>query len=76
MKLASLKSGRDGRLVVVADDLATAADAGAIAPTPRAALEDWAKAAPELQALADRLDDGGGDDGVWFPFAPPGSGGD
>ncbi len=33
MKLASLKSGRDGRLVVVADDLATAADAGEIAPT-------------------------------------------
>jgi fumarylacetoacetate (FAA) hydrolase len=61
MKLASLKSGRDGRLVVVADDLATAADAGEIAPTLQAALEDWARAAPKLQALADRVNGGGGD---------------
>ncbi len=69
MKLASLKSGRDGRLVVVADDLATAADAGDIAPTLQAALEDWASAAPRLQALADRLnssDDRGG--GGPFPL--------
>ncbi len=61
MKLASLKSGRDGRLVVVADDLATAADAGDIAPTLQAALEDWAAVAPKLQALADRLNGDGGD---------------
>ncbi len=69
MKLASLKSGRDGRLVVVADDLATAVDAGDIAPTLQAALEDWASAAPRLQALADRLnssDDRGG--GGPFPL--------
>ena len=41
MKLASLKSGRDGRLVVVSNDLAWCADAGAIAPTLQAALDDW-----------------------------------
>ena len=33
MKLASLKAGRDGRLVVVSDDLAWYADATHIAPT-------------------------------------------
>jgi fumarylacetoacetate (FAA) hydrolase len=53
VKLASLKAGRDGRLVVVSDDLAWYADAGAIAPTLQAALDDWAEAAPRLKALAD-----------------------
>ena len=52
MKLASLKQGRDGRLVVVSDDLAWYADAAAIAPTLQAALDDWAEAAPRLAALA------------------------
>src|SRR5204863_80223 len=33
MKLASLKGGRDGRLIVVSRDLTRAADAGGIAPT-------------------------------------------
>ena len=41
MKLASLKGGRDGRLVVVSDDLAYYADAAHIAPTLQAALDDW-----------------------------------
>ena len=66
MKLASLKSGRDGRLVVVADDLATAAEANRIAATLQAALEDWATAAPGLQALSDRLN--AGDDAGAFPL--------
>ncbi|CAM3096575.1 Ureidoglycolate lyase [Sphingomonas antarctica] len=52
MKLASLKSGRDGRLVVVSDDLAYYADAAHIAPTLQAALDDWDRVAPSLQALA------------------------
>ena len=52
MKLASLKQGRDGRLVVVSDDLAWYADAAAIAPTLQAALDDWADIAPRLAALA------------------------
>ncbi len=55
MKLASLKRGRDGRLVVVSDDLAWCADAGAVAPSLQAALDDWAHAAPKLKALAESL---------------------
>lgn len=55
MKLASLKQGRDGRLVVVSDDLAWYADASVIAPTMQAALDNWAYAAPRLAALAEDL---------------------
>jgi fumarylacetoacetate (FAA) hydrolase len=52
MKLASLKSGRDGRLVVVSDDLAWYADGGHIARTLQAALDDWAHLGPKLANLA------------------------
>jgi fumarylacetoacetate (FAA) hydrolase len=53
MKLATLKNGRrDGRLVVVSDDLHWCTDAGLVAPTLQAALDDWAHAAPKLEALA------------------------
>jgi fumarylacetoacetate (FAA) hydrolase len=55
MKLASLKSGRDGRLVVVSDDLAWCADAGHIAPTMQAALDGWERVAPALESLATDL---------------------
>lgn len=55
MKLASLKAGRDGRLVVVSDDLSWYADAGHIAPTLQAALDDWQEVAPRLSALAEDL---------------------
>lgn len=55
MKLGSLKSGRDGRLVVVSDDLAWYADAGHIAPTLQAALDDWARLEPQLRLLAQDL---------------------
>jgi fumarylacetoacetate (FAA) hydrolase len=55
LKLASLKSGRDGRLVVVSDDLAWCADAGHIAMTMQAALDDWERIAPALEALATDL---------------------
>ncbi len=58
MKLASLKAGRDGRLVVVSDDLARCADATAVAPTLQRALDDWAACAPHLRDIADRLDAG------------------
>ncbi len=58
MKLASLKSGRDGHLVVVSDDLAYYADAAGIAPTLQAALDDWDNAAPRLAALATDLNHG------------------
>ena len=55
MKLGSLKSGRDGRLVVVSDDLAWCADATHIAPTLQAALDDWDHAEPALRNLATDL---------------------
>lgn len=55
MKLGSLKGGRDGRLVVVSDDLAWCADASHIAPTLQAALDDWHMAEPLLRNLATDL---------------------
>jgi fumarylacetoacetate (FAA) hydrolase len=55
LKLASLKGGRDGRLVVVSDDLAWCADADHIAPTLQAALDDWGRVSPLLEALATDL---------------------
>jgi fumarylacetoacetate (FAA) hydrolase len=55
MKLASLKHGRDGRLVVVSDDLAWCADATHIAPTLQAALDDWDALEPALRNLATDL---------------------
>lgn len=51
MKLASLKSGHDGRLVVVSKDLTRYCGADNIAPTLQAALDDWAHCAPLLEAL-------------------------
>ena len=48
MKLASLKHGRDGRLVVVSRDLARCADVAAVAPTLQAVLDDWEAAEPQL----------------------------
>jgi len=56
MKLASLKHGRDGRLVVVSRDLSRFADASAVAPTLQAALDDWAAAEPRLTEIADALE--------------------
>ena len=55
MKLASLKGGRDGRLVVVSDDLAWCADAAHLCPTLQAALDDWDRVAPMLELLATDL---------------------
>jgi fumarylacetoacetate (FAA) hydrolase len=58
MKLASLKGGADGRLIVVSRDLTRAADATAVAPTLLAALDDWQSCAPPLRELAERLEAG------------------
>lgn len=55
MKLASLKGGRDGRLVVVSDDLAWFAYAGHIATTLQQVLDDWDNLAPRLELLATDL---------------------
>lgn len=60
MKLASLKSGRDGHLIVVSDDLAWCVDAAAIAPTLQAALDNWGETLPQLEALAAFLRHGEG----------------
>ncbi|HEX8232584.1 MAG TPA: fumarylacetoacetate hydrolase family protein [Caulobacteraceae bacterium] len=56
MKLASLKSGRDGRLVVVSEDLHWYAEVGSVAPTMQAALDDWEQAEPGLRAIAETLE--------------------
>lgn len=58
MKLASLKGGRDGRLVVVSRDLSRAALVADIAATLQAALDDWAALAPKLQQAAHDLESG------------------
>ena len=61
MKLASLKHGRDGHLVIVSRDLKTAVDAGEIAQTMQDALDNWETVAPLLQAQYERLNNGEGD---------------
>ncbi len=58
MKLASLKHGRDGKLVVVSKDLTRYTDAGRVAPTLQAALDDWSAVEPGLQELAQGLETG------------------
>jgi fumarylacetoacetate (FAA) hydrolase len=64
MKLASLKDGRDGRLIVVSRDLTRYADAAA---TLQIALEKWDEAEPELREIAAALEAGKVED---HPFNP------
>lgn len=61
MILASLKHGRDGRLVVVSRDRRRMVLADPAAHTLQAALDDWTEAAPKLAALAEELESGGQD---------------
>jgi fumarylacetoacetate (FAA) hydrolase len=56
MKLASLKGGRDGRLVVVSNDLAWFTEASRIAHTLQFALDNWDLVEPELRGLAESLE--------------------
>ncbi|MCO6386152.1 fumarylacetoacetate hydrolase family protein [Aliihoeflea sp. 40Bstr573] len=59
MKLATLKNGtRDGKLVLVSRDLTRYTDASFLAPTLQAALDDWRRIAPHLEALAESLEHG------------------
>jgi fumarylacetoacetate (FAA) hydrolase len=58
MKLASLRSGRDGELVVVSRDLRYAVRASSVARTLQAALDDWHTAAPKLEAIYAALNAG------------------
>ena len=61
MKLASLKTGRDGRLVVVSNDLTRCTSATDVAVTLQAALDDWDNARPALEAISQKLESGGGE---------------
>ncbi len=62
MKLGSLKSAsRDGELVIVSGDNQKMALAREIAGSLREAVESWAEARPQLQALSDRLNAGQAD---------------
>jgi fumarylacetoacetate (FAA) hydrolase len=58
MKLASLKSGRDGELIVVSKDLRTAVRAASIAPTMQFALDNWDAVLPALEGLYQALNHG------------------
>ena len=58
MKLASLAGGRDGRLAVVSRDLSRAMPAQGVANTLQAALDDWPRKKPALEALARELESG------------------
>ncbi len=58
MKLASLKDGRDGRLVVVSRDLTRYAPADSVVSTLQEALDDWARFEPRLRAIAETLEHG------------------
>ena len=69
MKLATYKDGsRDGQLVVVSRDLATAHYATGIAGKLQQALDDWGFIAPQLQDLYEALN--GGKSRHAFPFEP------
>ena len=59
MKLATLKDQtRDGRLVVVSDDLTQCSDVPHIARTLQAALDDWDHVAPRLDRVAEGMRSG------------------
>jgi fumarylacetoacetate (FAA) hydrolase len=68
MKLASLKSGRDGELVVVARDLTTAVRVGSVAPTLQYALDHWSDVVVPLESIYRELNDGSHAEA--FAFAP------
>ncbi|MDJ0910819.1 MAG: fumarylacetoacetate hydrolase family protein [Woeseiaceae bacterium] len=61
MKLASLKSGRDGRLAVVSSDLSRHMPADDITPTLQSALDDWDTFEPQLAARAETVEAGAGE---------------
>ncbi|HKB53265.1 MAG TPA: fumarylacetoacetate hydrolase family protein [Ramlibacter sp.] len=69
MKLATYKDGsRDGQLVVVSRDLASAQYATGIADRLQQVLDDWGFLSPQLQDLSDALN--GGKARHAFPFDP------
>jgi fumarylacetoacetate (FAA) hydrolase len=58
MKLASLRHGRDGRLVIVSRDLKSMLPVDQLCPTLQMALDSWTIMAPKLQVLSDALNKG------------------
>jgi fumarylacetoacetate (FAA) hydrolase len=61
MKLASLKSGRDGALIVVDQKLERAVKVPEIAATLQQALENWATIGLKLRAVSEALEAGKAD---------------
>ena len=62
MKLASLKGGRDGRLVVVSTDLERYLPVGGGLPaTLQEALDNWSEVRPALEDISSRVNAGEGD---------------
>jgi fumarylacetoacetate (FAA) hydrolase len=55
MKLASLKTGRDGELIVVNKDLSRAVKVAEIALTIQNALDNWLEVAPKLRKISHDL---------------------
>ena len=68
MKLASLKKGRDGALVVVSRDLQRCLPAGM---TLQQALDDWEQQQPVLERLAEQVENGAGEAFVEEACASP-----
>jgi fumarylacetoacetate (FAA) hydrolase len=58
MKLASLRHGRDGMLVVVSRDLSRCVAVPHIAHTLQEVMDDWAHSAPRLARVYDLLNEG------------------
>ncbi|HVP85207.1 MAG TPA: fumarylacetoacetate hydrolase family protein [Rhizomicrobium sp.] len=57
MKLASLKHGRDGALIVVSRDLSRFVPVPHVAPTLQRALDNWHEVAPRLMRVYDLLNE-------------------
>jgi fumarylacetoacetate (FAA) hydrolase len=66
MKLASLKHGRDGKLVVVSRDLSTCVSVPEIAATLQHAMDDWAHTAEQLGCVYDLLNANKADGAIPF----------
>jgi len=58
MKLASIKHGRDGQLVIVNNALTRMCSAQVIAPTMQYALDNWADVSSKLNDLFNQLESG------------------
>lgn len=58
MKLASLRKGRDGALIVVSRNLETAISASPVASTMQDALDRWSEVEPVLRSLYEKLNAG------------------